>query len=310
LAELGARSAADIAEQPDVLAAVVGRNESAIENARRIVTNKRVVRLMGIGSSRHAAGYGSRVLDLIAKTPAIVQPAPGVAVPLPAFDPAQPFIVLSQSGRTPSVLDAVRQARSAHVDVIAITNEPDSPLEELATVTLHCEAGIERVVPATKSVTAQMLLLHAIALIPAVNDLAVSVRRALSIDLSDIVTGEAPSAIVCSGFAATWVADEIALKFTEMAGLLATSESVVEHFHGPRAANAATTAFLDPQDPNSRELARNPNVRTVETPSTGRSSLDPIVTVVLGQRIAHAWALHLGEDPDADRGLQKVTRTR
>ena len=48
----------------------------------------------------------------------------------------------------------------------------------------------------------------------------------------------------------------------------------------------------------------------VVTPSTGVPSLDAIVGVVVGQRIAHAVALATGQDPDADRGLQKVTRTR
>jgi glucosamine--fructose-6-phosphate aminotransferase (isomerizing) len=318
LAVLGSRSAADIAEQPDVLSAVLTRNGDAIDRARAMLVGKRTVRLVGIGSSRHAAGYGSRVLDLIAKTPATVLPAPGAAVPLPPLDPAQPLVVISQSGRTPSVLDTVKRARDAHVDVVAITNEPDSPLEELASVTLRCEAGIERVVPATKSVTAQMLLLHALALKPSVEELTACVRRALTIDLSGVVDGDPPSAIVCGGFAGQWIADEIALKFTEMAGLLATSEDVVEHFHGPRAAGADTIAFLDPSDPNSNELARHRNVKTVGpaagmdvvTPSTGRSSLDAIISVIVGQRIAHAWALALGEDPDADRGLQKVTRTR
>jgi len=315
---LGKRSAADIAEQPDVLSAVLSRNAGALDRARRIVVGRRVVRLIGIGSSRHAAGYGSRVLDIVGNTPATVLPAPGAAVPLPPLDPAQPFVVISQSGRTPSVLESVRRARSAHVDVIAITNEPDSPLEELATVTLRCEAGIERVVPATKSVTAQMLLLHALTGDVAVGDLVGAVRRVLSLDLSRIADGDPPSAIVCGGFAAQWVADEIALKFTEMAGLLVTSECVVEHFHGPRAAGVDTLAFLDPDDPNSSELARHRNVKTVGpgvgldlvTPSTGRSTLDAIVSVIVGQRIAHAWSLALGEDPDADRGLQKVTRTR
>jgi fructoselysine-6-P-deglycase FrlB-like protein len=155
-----------------------------------------------------------------------------------------------------------------------------------------------------------MLLLHALAGPLDVAELVGCVRRVLTLGLSYLAGGDPPSAIVCGGFAGQWIADEIALKFTEMAGLLATSECVVEHFHGPRAANAETIAFLDPSDPNSIELARHRNVRTVETPSTGRSSLDAIVTVVLGQRIAHAWALALGEDPDADRGLQKVTRTR
>ena len=156
------------------------------------------------------------------------------------------------------MLDAVRRARSAQVDVVAVTNEPDSPLEELATVTLQCEAGIERVVAATKSVTAQMMLLHAIAMrnVP-VDELVSCVRTVMSIDLSPLAADEQPSAIVCGGFAGQWVADEVALKFTEMAGTLVTSECVVEHFHGPRAADADIIGFIDPDDPNCLESRDN-----------------------------------------------------
>ncbi|MCA1830402.1 MAG: SIS domain-containing protein [Actinobacteria bacterium] len=318
---LGSRTIADISEQPDVLGQVVARNASALDRASSIIANKRVVRLIGIGSSKHAAGYGARAIDVIAGTPAVVLPAPSVAVTLPRLDPTQPFVVLSQSGRTPAIIDAVRRIRDARVDVIAIVNEPDSPLEEIATVTLRCDAGIERVVPATKSVTAQMLLLRAVASTIEEDEtaaLTAAARSAIVLDVNHVVGGDGPSAVVCGGFAGPWIADEIALKFTEMAGVLVTSEDVVEHFHGPRAAEASTIAFLDPDDPNSNELSRHRNVRTIGpqpgmdlvTPSTGSASLDAIVTVIVGQRIAHAWAIELGEDPDADRGLSKVTRTR
>lgn len=304
---LGSRANTDIAEQPDVLSRVLGRNVAALERARSILVGKRVVRLIGIGSSKHAAGFGARAIDVLMGLPAMVLPAPSVAVGLPRPEPAQPFVVLSQSGRTPAILDAVGRIRSASVDVIAIVNEPDSPLEDAATATLHCEAGIERVVPATKSVTAQMALLLALATDIDVPELVGGARRALAMDVNEVVQGDPPSAVVCGGFAAGWVADEIALKFTEMAGVLVTSEDVVEHFHGPHAARANTLAFLDPDDPNCSELARHQNVRTIET---GASPIDAITSVIVGQRIAHAWALALGEDPDADRGLQKVTRTR
>jgi glutamine---fructose-6-phosphate transaminase (isomerizing) len=303
---LGSRTTDDIAEQPEVLARVLAINTAAIERARGIIASKRLVRLVGIGSSKHAAGYGARALDLIAGVPATVLPAPSVAVSLPRLEPSQPHVVLSQSGRTPAILDAASRIREAHVDVIAITNEPESPLEEIATVTLRCEAGIERVVAATKSVTAQMLLVRALAGDVDAGEVAAAAHHALQTDVAPFITDDPPSAIVSSGFAAGWIADEIALKFTEMAGLLVTSEDIVEHFHGPHAARANTLAFLDPSDPNANELGRSRNVRTV---GVGSSAEDAIVTVILGQRIAHAWALKLGEDPDADRGLQKVTRT-
>lgn len=314
----GARSAADIAEQPQVLAGVLDRNERQIERVRELVIGQPLVRMLALGSSKHAAGYGSHVLELLASTPATVLPAPGAAVRQPSLDPAHPLIVLSQSGRTPALLEVAERARSSGVEVVAVTNEPGSPLEEIATVTLACGAGAERVVAATKSVTAQMLLLRAVAAATEVDNLVRAVRGAIDVDVAPAIGSDLPSGVVCAGFAAEWIADEIALKLAEMAGVAVTSEAVVEHFHGPRATHAPTLAFLDPADPNSLELAGVQRVTTVgpsarfdlETPVTGNPSLDAIVTIVVGQRIAHAWALQLGEDPDAERGLSKVTRTR
>ncbi len=313
----GALAAADIAEQPDVLRRVLGANAGRLERARDVVASARVVRLCGFGSSKHVAGYGAEALDVLGGRPSSVLPAPGAAVAWPEPRRDEPLIVLSQSGRTPALLDAAQRARDAEVEVIAVTNEPASPLEGLATLTLVCDAGDERVVAATKSVTAQCLLLRAIAS-PVSDDAIASLADAVDLAAGVDVAVPRPVAVVASGFAAEWVADELARKITEMCGFAVTSNSTVEHFHGPKAGGGAVLAFLDPSDPNAADLARSDVVTTVgpdetydvRTPSTGDASLDAIVTLVAGQRIARALALSIGEDPDAPRGLLKVTDTR
>ena len=317
----GRSVAADIAEQPEILAAVIDRNRATLSRAREVLAQARVVRFVGIGSSRHAAGYGALALDVFGETPSSLLPAPGAAVAIPPPRPDEPLVVVSQSGWTPALLDVARRAHQAGVDVIAITNEPHSPLESIATVTLACEAGRERIVAATKSVTAQCLLMRALASEPTRAEIAAlvaRVRRTVTLDVEAALATSVPSAVVCAGFASNHVAGEIALKITEMSGASVSAASLVEHFHGPKASDAPVLAFLDPTDPNSGELARRRNVTTVgphpafdvETPTTGEPSLDAIVTLIAGQRIAAAWALQVGEDPDADRGLQKVTTTR
>ncbi len=317
----GRDAAADIAEQSEVLTSVTAANHSSLTVARERVASARVVRYVGIGSSRHSAGYGALALDLFTGIPSSVLPAPGAAVDLPAPRTDEPLVVVSQSGETPALLEVAQRARDADVAVVAVTNRPGSPLERIASVTLACGAGTERIVAATKSVTAQCLLLRALAKEPTraeIDALVVAVRRATSLGVDAALGERLPGTVVDAGFAADWVADEIALKLMEMCGAPVASASVVEHFHGPQASDAPVLAFLDPNDPNSGELARRRNVTTVgphpafavETPTTGEPSLDAIVTLVAGQRIAAAWSLHVGEDPDADRGLRKVTCTR
>ncbi|MFA5787868.1 MAG: SIS domain-containing protein [Actinomycetota bacterium] len=317
----GAKAAADIAEQPQVVARALERNATRLEQARALVQRSSLVRLLAIGSSRHAAGYGGQALEILGDIPATVMPAPGAAVPLPRLHADQIVIVLSQSGRTPALLDAAKAAREAGVQVIAVTNEPDSPLEAIATVTLSCEAGPERVIAATKSVTSQAVLLRALACPidkPNVEALIEAMRRAVEeVDSTKAVRGEIPRTVVCSGFAGEWIADEIALKFAEMTGRLVAAEPLVEHLHGPVAAPAFTLAFLDPADPNTEALSGHRRLVRVGphasydllTPTTGDASLDSLVWLVIGQRIVMAWAHLLGEDPDAQRGLSKITLT-
>jgi glucosamine--fructose-6-phosphate aminotransferase (isomerizing) len=174
---------------------------------------------------------------------------------------------------------------------------------------LQCGAGDERVVAATKSVTTQAALLRALAQSFEPGPLLAGIEAALVADIDRYVLGDPPEAVVCGGFGAEWIADEIALKLAEMAGWAVSAEPLVEHLHGPVAARGAVLAFVDPADPNAAGLGGE-TVVVVPTPPTGDASLDAIVTLVLGQRVARAWALHLGEDPDAPRGLQKVTSTR
>jgi fructoselysine-6-P-deglycase FrlB-like protein len=150
-------------------------------------------------------------------------------------------------------------------------------------------------------------------------ELVASVRKVIaSMDPIPGLEGLPPGRVVCAGFAAEWIADEIALKFAEMAGLSVTSEPLIEYFHGPVGAAAPTLAFLDLEDPNAHELIAAEQVVTVGAdssfavviPTTSDPALDAIVRLVAGQRMALAWAKHLGQDADADRGLKKVTPTR
>jgi glucosamine--fructose-6-phosphate aminotransferase (isomerizing) len=301
---------ADIAEQPEVLRQALAANADAVAEAQRLLARRPLVRLLGIGSSRHAAGYGAACLDVLAGIPAAVLPAPGAAVARPPFMAGVPVVVLSQSGRTPALLDAAAAARQVGAPVVAVTNEPGSPLEQLADVTLACSAGPERVVAATKSVTAQAVVLRAVAGPVDATALDEAVRAALALDFADVVHGPPPAAVVCGGFAAEWVADEIALKFAEMAGRTVGAEPLVEHLHGPVAAGGPVLAFVDPSDPNAAALPDGRGAVRVAPPRSGDPSIDAIATLVLGQRLALAWARHLGEDADAPRGLQKVTATR
>lgn len=316
--------AADMTQQGALLESMVLQSQaSALSRARTALGKHRLVRFAGIGSSRHVAGYGAACFDVLTDLPATLLAAPGANVPLPRFGPDQLLVLMSQSGQTPALLNLAAIARAAGATVLALTNTPGSPLEMGADLVLQAAAGPESVVPATKSVTAMMLLLRALAGPVAaahVTQLATLVTGLVDDEcMADRATGHSvPDIVICGGFAGQWVADEVAIKLAEMAAHLAVSESVVDFLHGPAAVAAPALAFLDPVDPNAAAVAGRLAVVTVGSStdyslnlaSCGDRSLDPIAQVVAGQCLALHWARSRGIDPDDPRGLQKVTLTR
>lgn len=305
-----------MARQPMVLRTTPVTNASAIERARKLVGDARVVRLAALGSSRHAAGYGAAALDLLGTAPAVVLPAVGRAVAMPAWRHGDVLVTVSQSGATPALVAMARQARADGAVVVAIVNAERSPLDDFADLSLRCGAGRERAVAATVSVTAQMLLLRLIAGdVPGhdLADLAEAVESCLA--LSPPLPAEAPRHVVAGGFAAEWVADEAALKLAEMAGVLPSADSLVDHLHGPAAVVSPTLALLDAADRNAAALISEPHVYSVgayagcdlATPTLADPTLDAIARVVTAQLVALHWARRLQVDPDEPRGLSKVT---
>jgi glucosamine--fructose-6-phosphate aminotransferase (isomerizing) len=305
-----------MSRQPAVLRAVRPVNATALRAARELITAARVVRFAALGSSRHAAGYGAVALDVLTGAAAVVLPAVGRAVTPPHARRGDALVVVSQSGRTPALVDVARRARADGAQVVAVVNAPDSPLADLADVVLDCGAGPESSVPATASLTAQMLLLRLLAADVADDELdAFACSVEASLQLVPRLPSTPPRHVVAGGFAAEWVADEVALKLAEMAGVLPSADSLVDHLHGPAAVTTPTLALLGPADPNAEALLAAPHVLTVGgapgydlvTPVVGEETLDAIVRVVVGQVLAVCWADELGVDPDAPRGLSKVT---
>jgi glucosamine--fructose-6-phosphate aminotransferase (isomerizing) len=307
--------AADMARQPAVLRALPAALRGELDRAGDLVARARAVRLLALGSSRHAAGYGAVALDVLAGVPAVVHPAVGRAAPAPAPHPADEVVAVSQSGATPALLEAVAAMRAGGVPIIAVVNEAGSPLAGLADVVLACRAGTEHTVAATASVTAQMLALRLLAgpvdaaRIAALAEGAGACLRVVAPAVPP------PAVVVAGGFAAEWVADEAALKLAEMAAVLPAAESVVDHLHGPVAVGARTLALLPADEPNTAALVASAGATTVGPapaydvviPGTGDDSLDAILRVVAAQSLALSWAQRLGVDADNPRGLAKVT---
>ena len=123
-----------------------------------------VVLIAARGTSDHAAIYAQYVFGALHRLPvALAAPSLvslyGIA---PRLDRAL-VIGISQSGRSPDVVGVIEAARAQGAPTISITNAPGSPLARAAEHAIDVAAGPERATAATKTYTAQLLAVAALA---------------------------------------------------------------------------------------------------------------------------------------------------
>ena len=133
----------EIREQPLALLRLLdqGRELETITTAlaRR---SPSVVRLVGHGTSDNAASYGIYVLGLLPGWTALRD-----SISLTVYYGASidfggsAVIALSQSGRTPDVVEYVARARAGGALTLALTNDPGSELGQAAELVLPLAAG-------------------------------------------------------------------------------------------------------------------------------------------------------------------------
>jgi glucosamine--fructose-6-phosphate aminotransferase (isomerizing) len=116
------------------------------------------------GSSRHASLAGEIMIEDISGMPVDVEYASEYVYREINTLTNPGIIVVSQSGETADTLAALREANRRRHGSIAVTNVENSTMAREAEISLPTWAGKELAVPATKSFTAQLLVLNLIAL--------------------------------------------------------------------------------------------------------------------------------------------------
>lgn len=264
-----------------------------------------------------------------------VQTLYGTAVDLEGYL----VIAVSQSGRTPEITELLDRARSSGARTLAITNDGESPLAAVAELAICTEVGPELAVPATKTVTAQLVAFAIVA--QAYGDIGLGPKAAdaLPHQVADVLDDDAAPQAVADWLRTTsrlatvargllyGAAAEAALKIEETTSLFAGAFSAADLRHGPIAVASTgipIVAFAHPGpacadviDLVGELRRRGAGVRlagpvpgtdlpwSAEAPET----LAPVLAVVRAQQVARLLALGLGRDPDAPGGLTKVTAT-
>jgi len=346
----GARFLAEIREQPEALTRLLESEEefarvAAMMRERGATT----IRMVGHGSSDNAASYGVYAFGLLPRWTALRD-----SISLTVYYGAEldmsgcTALALSQSGRTPDVVQYVERAQRNGAFTVAITNDPESEAAAVAEAVIPLCAGPELAVAATKTYTNQVAALGLLAAHAAGEGRRFADGLRVVVELLDELVSALEARItnvaVPFAFAGRMfvigrgvefaTAREIALKLLETCRVAAEPLTATDLAHGPVAA-------LDPLFPVWAIASDDQTLPTVlEATSRARAAgaaviasgtaaeslagadyllpvprppealLAPLLSVVPGQLFAWALARTKGLDPDEPRGLSKVTLAR
>ncbi len=345
--EPGALYLAEVREQPAALRRLLENHATYAEVAAAAPPG--LIRMVGHGSSDNAASYGVYAFGLLAGRTAIRDSISLTVYYGAKIDLAHSTVVaLSQSGRTPDVLEYVTRARREGAFTIAVTNDPESALAEAAHAVLPLAAGEEHAVAATKTYSNQIaaLALLAAELAGRGDELARELDQAAAELERHLPLLERAAASIAIPFASVGrmfvigrgpefaTAREIALKLLETCQIAAEPLTATDLAHGPVAAlDPLFPVWAVATDDESLQVVVEAAARVREAGATLIASgaaaeaildaqyylrvpeppeplLAPLLSVVAGQLFAGAVARAKGLDPDRPRGLSKVTLAR
>lgn len=292
------------------------------------------------GSSDHAATYLKYAVELLAGVPvASVGPSVASVYGRPLRLGGAACVGISQSGRSPDIVEMIRAAGAGGALTVAITNFADSPMAAASAHCLPLLAGVEQSVAATKtfvtSVVAGLALVaewqEDAALRAAIETIPDAFAAALSLDWSPLAArmSRAQQGYVLGRGPAFAIANECALKLKETCGLHAEAYSAAEVLHGPSAIvqahfpvlalaveDAAQAGVVQTAE---RLAAQGADVFVtgaeakgcVTLPSVGglHPLVAPLVLAVGFYGFVEALARRRGFDPDTPPHLRKVTET-
>jgi glutamine---fructose-6-phosphate transaminase (isomerizing) len=248
------------------------------------------------------------------------------------------LLAISQSGRSPDLVDFCRSATGQHVLRVGLINDPDSPLADAVDFTISLEAGPERSVAATKSCLAAMTLVLGLVahwrqdseLIAAFERLPPALSDAIALDwsaASAFLDGDGPVYVVGRGPGLA-IAAEAALKLKETNGLHAEAVSAAEIRHGPLALagpdlraivfaqrDAAlsgllhTAADLEQKGCRVMLISAGAPTQTAIRPDS-EPTLELLAMLLRFYLFANDAAIRRGRSPDHPPLLTKVTETR
>lgn len=330
----------EILQQQYLLTRTVEANADAVSDlAEEIGSGKYVAAaVVARGSSRNACEYFKYALERYTGMPVLFI-EPSVTAVYGGKLALKNFLLfaVSQSGKAEDISSVVRAAKESGAKVVAVTNNPDSPLAKAADVRLLLNVGQEKAVAATKTFLAQMTVFTS--LVDAVRGEKAEINSVLSKlfvtrhklkPIAEALAKEKDLFVLGRGLSYS-SATETALKFKEACYLNAAAYRVSEFQHGPFAVldeNRSVLLFVSDDETKDgcikvAKRIRETGARLYAFVSDGveltadycyvlphaDAAETPLLQAVVGQLTALEISKIKGTSPDAPRNLKKITVT-
>lgn len=293
---------------------------------------------IGRGSSDHAATYARYLVETrLGILSSSLSPSIFSVFKAPLSLRNVLCLAISQSGRSPDLLAAARAARDSGGIVVALVNDPHSPLAEIASIIVPLGAGLEKSAAATKSFITS---LSAIAQLVALWSRDAAMEQGLSQLPSLLAQAWQEDWSACRDKLRTAdhlytisrglhlaIAQEAAHKLKETCMIHAEAFSSAEVLHGPNELVGENFPVLlfrsdDATDVSIEEAARRLSAQgaaviiagggdpdALHLPRAPHPALAPIIQIQAFYRMANALACDRGHNPDQPRHVKKVTHT-
>jgi glucosamine--fructose-6-phosphate aminotransferase (isomerizing) len=341
----GTKMLKEIHEQPEVLARVLDEGWTEVLAAARSLRERgfRFAMLAARGTSDNAALYAKYLFEVILGVPtALASPSAFTLYGSRMQLDDVLMIGISQSGESRDVLETVRRSGELGASTLSVTNGEASAMAGAADHHLYLRAGAEESVAATKTYTASLLVLYL--LVEALRgeqtpsagarELPAAAREVLGTGWEGTERYRYADHLVVTSRGYNFAtAKEAALKLMETTYVVAEAFSAADLRHGPIAMIGQDFPVIAIVPPGRvREgmhalvetlwergaevavicddgaLARRAGV-SFEVPCSCPEALSPVLYAMPPQILAHDLARLKRIDPDAPRGLSKVTET-
>ena len=339
----------EIHEQPARLEHLLSSQRSTVEEIARVIQSRdiRYVFLAARGTSDNAGRYANYLWGARNGLPvALAAPSLFTYYGQPPRLRDALIVGISQSGQSPDIVSVLAEGKRQGCLILAITNEPESPLSQVSDFIIDLQAGEERAVAATKTYTSELLSIamlstalnggmddwQVLAQVPGWMNAVLSADDAIA-QIAQRYRYMERCVVLGRGYNYA-TAFEWALKLKELTYVEAEPYSSADFKHGPIAmvergfpvmavvplgkVHQSLVSLLEElRSDFLAELVVISNVRAalalaqapIEMPEGIPEWLTPLAAIVAGQLFAHHLTAAKGYDTEKPRNIHKVTET-